>query len=39
MRWLLVQTPFSGSGMPNQVRGLLLRAMYGTELSRVRTEL
>jgi hypothetical protein len=24
--------------MPNQVHGVLLRAMYGTELSRVRTE-
>src|SRR5580658_8757585 len=28
-----------GSGMPIQVDGVLLRAMSGTELSRVRTEL
>src|SRR6202521_6125872 len=35
----LIQTPFSGSGMPHQVHGVLLRAMSGTELSRVRTEL
>jgi hypothetical protein len=35
----LIQTPFAGSGMPYQVHGVLLRAMSGTELSRVRTEL
>src|SRR6266478_3900405 len=36
---LLIQTPFAGSGMPIQVDGVLLHAMSGTELSRVRTEL
>src|SRR6266849_2270183 len=35
---LLLQTPFSGSGMPNQVDDVLLHAMDGSELSRVRTE-
>ena len=28
-----------GSGMPNQVAGVLMHAMSGSELSRVRTEL
>jgi hypothetical protein len=36
---LLVQTPFAGSGMPNQMDGVLLHTMSGTELSHVRTEL
>jgi hypothetical protein len=36
---LLLRTPFTGSGMPNHSRGVLLRAMSGTELSHVRTEL
>src|SRR6266852_1197348 len=36
---LLLQTPFSGSGMPNQVDDVLLHAMSDSELSRVRTEL
>src|SRR5258708_35998291 len=31
--------PFAGSGMPNQVDGVLLTTMPGTELARVRTEL
>jgi len=30
---LLIQTPFAGSGMPNQVDGVLLHTMSGTELS------
>src|SRR6516165_7363728 len=30
---LLVQTPFPGSGMPNQVHGVLFHTMSGTELS------
>src|SRR5882762_5777009 len=36
---LLIQTPFAGSGMPNQVDGFLLHTMSGIELSHVRTEL
>jgi len=36
---LLIQTPFAGSGMPNQVDGVLLHTMSGTELSHVRTAL
>jgi hypothetical protein len=35
----LFKLPFRGSGMPHQVHGVLLHAMSGTELSRVRTEL
>jgi transposase len=38
-QWSLVQTPFSGSGMPHQVDDALLHAMPDSELSRVRTEL
>jgi hypothetical protein len=34
-----MQTPFSGSGVPQQVHGVLLHTMSGTELPRVRTEL
>ncbi len=33
------ELPFRGSGMPHQVHGVLLHAMSGSELSRVRTEL
>ncbi len=33
------ELPFTGSGMPNQVDGVLPHTMSGTELSRVRTEL
>ena len=36
---LVIQTPFAGSGTPNQVDGALLHAISGSELSRVRTEL
>src|SRR6202166_3006995 len=36
---LLMQTPFSGSGMPIQVHDVLPHTISGTELSRVRTEL
>jgi hypothetical protein len=37
--YLFKLPPFRGSGMPHQVHGVLLHAMYGSELSRVRTEL
>ena len=35
----IIQTPFAGSGAPNQVHGVLLHAITGTELPRVRTAL